>query len=333
MNLDQLPYIIAIASAGTLSAAAQQLGISQPALSKYLKNVERDVGHSLFYRNGGRYLPTSAGHIYLDTARQILNLYNNSFAAVNALQTRKQTTIRVGVSSNRGIAFLSKIYPEFDRRYPNIQLQPKEGVARRFQEWLQDDIVDLAFSTNIDNLSPGFRTIPVNCEELVLAVPSFHPQVHHTTHIFEELPFAELKNFQNSVFVSPGVHTSLHTMIQKVFRQEGITPEVTVEVPNILIQEAMIRSGTKVGFLPAYYVKPNSELAYFRVKNAPFLTSCCIMREDRQLTEPEEFLVYLFIRNSLESPNSKLIWTDTSRRLVQRYDPLAAVSYGIEVDK
>ena len=64
MNISQLPYIVAIASTGSLSAAARQLGISQPALSKFLKNTERDVGQELFFRNQNRYVPTPASQIY-----------------------------------------------------------------------------------------------------------------------------------------------------------------------------------------------------------------------------------------------------------------------------
>ena len=50
MNIDQLPYIIAIANAGNLTAAAEQTGVSQQALSKYLLSLETETGLELFFR-------------------------------------------------------------------------------------------------------------------------------------------------------------------------------------------------------------------------------------------------------------------------------------------
>ena len=332
MNLTQLPYIIAIASTGSLSAAARQLGISQPALSKYLKNVERDVGQSLFIRNKNRHIPTPAGQIYLNTARQILNLYNNTFAAVAAMQSRQQSTIRLGISPNRGISMLAAVYPEFDQRFPNVQIQPREGIARQFPGMLLDGTLDLAFTTHSGPLPDGLRAIPKQREELVLAVPSFHPLVKHHTFLLEELPYADLKDFRNNVFVSPGPNSTMHRLILELFREEGITPEVGAAAQNLLIQEAMIRSGTKVGLLPAYYIKPNPDIAYFRLKNPPILTSCCLLREEKELSEAEEFLLYLSFRDGLSHPNSKQDWNEATQRLMRKFDPLEAMSFGMEAD-
>ena len=72
MNTRQLPYFIAIAETKSLSAASRRLGISQPALSRHVSNVEREMGEKLFERRNGELHLTDAGTIYINGARAIL---------------------------------------------------------------------------------------------------------------------------------------------------------------------------------------------------------------------------------------------------------------------
>lgn len=330
MNISQLPYIVAIASTGSLSAAARQLGISQPALSKFLKNTERDVGQELFFRNQNRYVPTPAGQIYLSTAQQILKLDNHTRSAIAALDSRSQTVIRLGVSPNRGMNTLVSVYPEFEQRFPDVQLITHEGFTSTLREKLLAGELDLVFSTHTGPVPEELRLIPTQKEELVLAVPSFHPSVKHNTFLLSELPFADLRDYRDCTFASPGPQTTMHSLILKLFKDAGITPQFSAVAPNLLMQEAMIRSGNKVGILPAYYVRPNPDIAFFRLKNPPILTCYCMLRKNRAESPTVDFLTYLFFRNTLHSPNGTPIWTDTTRRLLLEFDPLEAAAFGLE---
>ena len=330
MNISQLPYIVAIASTGSLSAAARQLGISQPALSKFLKNTEKDVGQELFFRSQNRYFPTPAGQIYLSTAQQILNLDNHTRAAVSAMNIREQVAIRVGISPNRGVNVLSAIYPEFEQRFPDVQLTTFEGFAGPMLEQLLAGNVDMIFTTHVGPMPEELQFIPTQQEELVLAVPSFHPLVEHHTFLMAELPFADLRDFRDCTFASPGPQTTMYGLIMDLFKATGITPKVSATVPNLVLQEAMIRSGTKVGILPAYYVRPNPDIAFFRLRNSPILTCYCAFRRGNPLNEAQEFLMFLFFRQVLHTPNGVPVWSDDTRRLMLKYDPLEAAAFGLE---
>lgn len=74
MDLRQLEYIIAIAEEGNITRAAGKMFISQPALSQLLKRLENSLGSKLFVRDGKSVRPTTAGKIYLNGARAILNI-------------------------------------------------------------------------------------------------------------------------------------------------------------------------------------------------------------------------------------------------------------------
>ena len=73
MDFKELEYVITIAQERNISKAAERLFISQPVLSRFLQRLEDELGISLFERKNRQYIPTYAGELYLDMAKEILN--------------------------------------------------------------------------------------------------------------------------------------------------------------------------------------------------------------------------------------------------------------------
>ena len=94
---DQLQYIIAIANTGSLSLAARQIGVSQPALSKYLNKLEQELGLTLFTREKKKLRPTEAGRVYINGACKILSRREEGLYAIRArTQGEKPQVLRKG---------------------------------------------------------------------------------------------------------------------------------------------------------------------------------------------------------------------------------------------
>ena len=95
MNTKQLHYILAIAEEGGLTAAAEKLHITQPALSKYLAELEKELGTELFFQHKKRYYPTAAGKIYLDAASRIIAVkeQTDQMSAERAVAVQKTVSI------------------------------------------------------------------------------------------------------------------------------------------------------------------------------------------------------------------------------------------------
>ena len=72
MELNQLRYFLAASEAGNFTRAAARCNISQPSLSQQIIHLERELGHKLFHRLGRRVVPTEAGQVFLERARDIL---------------------------------------------------------------------------------------------------------------------------------------------------------------------------------------------------------------------------------------------------------------------
>lgn len=322
MNIDQLPYLLAIVSEGNPSAAARHLDVSQQALSKYLNELERELGLELFFRSKRQYLPTPAGQIYLQTAREILELKRHTFETLERMEKGEPVRLRLGVSPNRGIEAMAKLYPHFERRYPHVTLDISEGYANQLREMLINGQLDAVLSTYVGEKPTDCLALPIHSEELVLAVPSFHPLVHHESAPFEELPFAELKDFRDAVFIMPRSASTLHDLVRGLFEREQFQPQVALSVPNIQMQLAMIRSGTRVGILPAYYVRPHQEVSFFRLYNSPHLTMVYLAPKEHVYSEAERYLIWLLLRMKYQESAIGIEWSEPLQDTIREFGPL-----------
>ena len=127
MNTKQLHYILAIAEEGGLTAAAEKLHITQPALSKYLAELEKELGTELFFQHKKRYYPTAAGKIYLDAASRIIAVKEQTYQMISELSVGYQKTITIGVTPLRGAIAIAKIFNLF-HKHPDIIVVERPSV-------------------------------------------------------------------------------------------------------------------------------------------------------------------------------------------------------------
>ena len=170
MNTRQLHYLLTIAELGSLSQAAQALGISQPALSKVLNEWERLCGSPLFLRYRRRQFPTALGRYVLESAEKIVDEQNRMFLTMRNVTGSERQNIRVCTAPNRGAIIYSKIYNQFSRRYPNISLHLTELYAREQPNAIRRGQVDLALGAGTD--SNIVTDIPIVREELLVSLPA-----------------------------------------------------------------------------------------------------------------------------------------------------------------
>ena len=102
MNVRDYEYIIAIAEQGSITRAATQLFITQPALTKFLKRTEDSLGLKLFNRNGNQFLLTEAGQRYVETGRIIVQMDRQLTAQLTQELSFQGARIRLGFPMGRG---------------------------------------------------------------------------------------------------------------------------------------------------------------------------------------------------------------------------------------
>ena len=127
MILKDLEYICEVARQGTLSEAAKNLSISQPALSFFVSNLETELGIRLFTRKKNRLQITPEGKIYVQTASEMLDVRNRLYAQLHALKSQQK--IRIGLASNYGFNIFSQVLASHKEFYADADISVSEGRA------------------------------------------------------------------------------------------------------------------------------------------------------------------------------------------------------------
>ena len=174
MEHREMEYVIVIAQEKNLSKAAERLFISQPALSRFLTKLENELGTPLFERKNRQYLPTYAGELYLDTARQILRLQQQFDARLKSLLQTNRGVMSMGITPGRGHTILPLVLPAFQAQFPDYELQVYEEDVETLERYLLDGTIEVAFFTMLEQARLAEKRYVcelLSQEELVICTP------------------------------------------------------------------------------------------------------------------------------------------------------------------
>ena len=146
MNLKQAHYFKTIAECGSITAAAKQLFVSQPSLSQMLRQIEDEIGLSLFDRSVSPMRLTFAGEKYLRAAERMLAANAELEAQLREIRQENTGRLRLGISVTRAMQVMPLVLPVFTAQYPNVALELTEAGSARQEELLRSGAIDLALA-------------------------------------------------------------------------------------------------------------------------------------------------------------------------------------------
>lgn len=327
INTTQLPYILSIASTGSLSAASRKLGVSQPSLSEYLSGIEKEAGTPLFIRRKRKLYPTAAGQLYLTAAQDILALMEHTKNSIAQLDS-EQKVLRVGTGHDRGAKLLAELYPEMNRVFPRLQIENREGFCGDLKDLVRSRVIDIAINCQIGHESSSLNVIPIHDEEIILAMPEYmvpgEPNVDPTN-----LPFVNFKDYENSVFILPARQSAVYELAETIFARCDMRPSEIHFATSTTMQAAMIRAGCGIGLLPIDYVQPGMGLTFARLRQAIPQTVAFFTRKNHELSDVERYLIFAVLKDRI-SQHKAITWNALFRSLMWQYDPSLARSLHLE---
>lgn len=173
-SIKQLEYFLTIARASSFRGAAEQLGLSQPALTMQIATLEEVLGVQLFDRSRAGTLLSPAGRELLPLAREILDHYQQLADLSEQGQQELAGTFRMGVSPTMGPYLLPRVLPELHKRYPLLRLQIQEAIPRQLEQGLAAGDYDLILTVLPMNTGNN-RVRPLFSETLRAVFHSEHP--------------------------------------------------------------------------------------------------------------------------------------------------------------
>jgi DNA-binding transcriptional LysR family regulator len=144
---------LAVASNLSFSKASDELLISQPAVTKHIKELETRLNTSLFERKGNKIYLTDAGRITYNSFKQIEQQYNELEFQLGKLNDTFKGTLRIGASSTISQYVIPRFIASFYKRYPKIELFLYSGNSFEMEKLLLDNEVDLALVENASSQS------------------------------------------------------------------------------------------------------------------------------------------------------------------------------------
>lgn len=304
MNLKQLKYVQVLSTEGTFSKAAQTLHISQPSLSQYVKNIEKEIGQELFIRAGGNVRLTEAGRIYIDAGRKILDIEQQMQNALVDIAQNKKGKIVVGISPHRSVHLMPFVVKKFHELYPGIQLVLDERSGSELLEAEMHGEFDLCVTTlPVDEKMYNYTEIMK--EEIVLAVPAgsvLDRKLKNSTDIVPDrkFPAIDIHLINGNDFITLGELMPMKIISEEICKKFDLKLNYTVEVRSNEALVTVVNSGIGSSLIPCCLVNFNENpksISYYSIKqDIPFRDIVVITRKEQYISKPINDLIEI-LRN------------------------------------
>ena len=237
MESRELRNFARVARCGSFSRAADELGIAQPALSRQILKLERELGVSLFVRHGRGVHLTTAGSLLLDRADAITHLIYRTSEEVTQNHARGGSVV-LGVPPAAGLLIVPPLVERLRAESPQLTLHLREGVSTLLQEWLLDRRIDIAVLHNPPPLEV-LEISPMLRERMVVIGPPTRRRhknsARKTSYRIHELAKLPL--------IMPSLPHNIRRLVEQAAIQHGVRLRVQVEVDSVAFTKIMVQNG------------------------------------------------------------------------------------------
>lgn len=263
MELRHLRYFVAVAEELNFRRAAERLSMAQPPLSQQIRDLEEELGVTLFYRTHRVVQLTAEGRVFLEDAKQVLALADQ---AVRRVQKAKQ-----GMVGQLTIGYTSLIYnPLFPAvlrlhraRYPQVDLVLRDLVTIEQMQQLQTNTLDISFATHASLAITSME------QETLTQEPIWHEPLGALlprNHVLAEQPIISLASLANEAWVwfARPFDPTTYDYMMRLFEQVGFRPRIIQEVNQQAIILSLVMAGFGVSLAPrsAPGIEENKDVVY-----------------------------------------------------------------------
>ncbi|MFI7104232.1 LysR family transcriptional regulator [Streptomyces sp. NPDC050161] len=242
MEIRQLRYFLAIADAGTFTAAAERLRISQPGLSASIRALEHRLGTALLVRGRKRVELTEAGRELYVGARRALAALEATESQIRCGPGVTKSTLPVGAIPSFAGLDLAALISRFTAENPHVDVDVTGGMPLDLFAKLTDRTIELAFVTMPPQAPPGIRLTPLSTYPMVLACPLGHRLAGRRS--------VELAALRDETFVDFPADLVARQVTDQAFQAAGISRNVRVTCNEIGSLLELVAHGLGIAIVP-----------------------------------------------------------------------------------
>lgn len=246
-NLELYRVFYMVAKCGSLTRAAEELYISQPAVSQSIKQLENQLGTSLFNRtHRGMELSAQGGKLIFSKVEQALFLLDEAEKMIEQLNTSASGTIRIGASDTIFEYFLADKIVEYHEKFPAVKIELISDVSSRTLEGLKTNRCDIGFVNLPISVEPEL-VLYGNCMRLTDVFVTGGKNAELTEGV---VPLAKLQEYP-LIMLEP--NTSARRSLANFLETVGIELKPSIEISSWELMKRLVIRGMGIGCMPREY--------------------------------------------------------------------------------
>lgn len=244
LSLRQLRFLVTLARVGNFSRAADEMAVTQPALSAAIRQVEEHVGARLFDRTTHHVALTQPGAALLPHAQRLLKTADNAFADMRSATSHERATIRIGAMPS-AIPAVAQALAELGAGHPDLSFHLSDGTSDLLIEDLRKGAFDLVIGVSFGR-GGGLDATMLIEDDMVLVVRRDHRLAGRDRANWSSLAQDDIVHF-------PG--GSIGELSRVALRQNGLAPSPRYRVDQVDSLYGLVLSGLAVGIMPRLYTR------------------------------------------------------------------------------
>ena len=251
MNFQQLKTFCTVLNERSMTAAAQKLFLTQPAVSQQIRHLEESIGVDLFVRGVRKIKPTFQGQMLYEYAQRILNLADQAELAIQTMGKGVKGPLRIGTLNSIGLHTIGATFSIFLKSNKQVCLQLTYAPGHQLLDMLERGELDLAV---LPDASDEYKNDPKDCIKSFLTNTEIYLVASTQDTSLPENIYLKDINLRSLVMIA-GEYPKFENFIHKEFKRQGITPKTVFESSNIGTLKRVIETGVGWGFLPSHAIR------------------------------------------------------------------------------
>ena len=243
MNLEQIESFLVLAQRLNFTQAANDLFMAQPALSRLIAALEKELEVQLFHRNSRGVSLTPAGEAFLRECPAILDGYRRSVSAAQLAQKGYAGTLTLGILRDAFHPEAVDIYQAMERRYPEVRLLLREYSHSQLIRRFLDGELDAIFNFGSEAMPPEVESLVLRRDHQCVVVPPHSPLALERSLRMEDLKGEKFIAMARSA-PQPG-----HDFLWRITAEAGFVPEIVAEVGHVPTLLMLVACGLGISTL------------------------------------------------------------------------------------
>jgi DNA-binding transcriptional LysR family regulator len=284
VNERKLRVFYEVATKLNMTEVANQMYISQPAISQTIRELENDFGVQFFDRIGKKLYLTHEGEIFLNYVRRIINLYDDCFKTLKDSSELKTGKMRIGASTTIGIYILPQIIGEFHQKYRDKDIEISINIVNTkiIADMILKNQIDFAFVEGpvfSDEIIEDFFCL----DELVFIIPPNHPWVQYDK--------IDLKFLENTKIIMREKGSGTREIFEEALKRFDVNYCVDFELGNTEAIKKAVEANLGVSCISRRCVEKEARDGKIVIRR---LKGLRIMREFHLIYHKDKYLSKLF---------------------------------------